>query len=323
MTAKTPNIKSSSLLSNPFFISALLIWLVSTVYLQFFADLSLFQYGDQEPIINRLLQLGVLVFSGIMIFLAKRTGLKPIDHTSKLGISYRNAQLETLWLIVYMLVFMGIGYALNIHSHIHISAFNDGTQSILGLEPLSSTLVWTAYNFTIFAVIPLIYFMAIRKYNARSLLLGFPKPKTFVPFAVIIGLIGVVPIVIGDFFTTPLTAHLLTFFIYTLGAVIPVAIFTQALLAPRLAILSKSWITGSILAGIAYAAFNLNEYFLEWDSPEKVTLSLITLASGDFGWGILKALATLSLGNAWMHIFTTHTFHYADGPLVAEIFKIR
>jgi len=323
MHVKTQQNQPLTFLSNPFLIAATLVWLIAAIYLQFFAELSLFRYGDQQPFLNRLFQIGTLAFSGIMIFLAKRTQLKPIDHTSNLGISHKHAQLETVWLFVYMFVFMGIGYALNIHSHIHISAFSDNTQSILGLEPLGSTLVWAAYNFVIFALIPLLYFMGVRKYSAQSLLLTFPKARTFVPFAIIVGLIGVVPFMNTEFFMVPFTAHILTFSLYSLGAVIPVAIFTQALLAPRLAILSKSWITGSILAGFAYAAFNLNEYFFEWDSPEKVTLSLITLAAGDFGWGILKALATLSLGNAWMHVFTTHTFHYADGPIVAEVFNIR
>jgi len=253
----------------------------------------------------------------------RRAGIKPIDHKSDLGISHKNALLETIWLVVYMFVTMGIANALNIHSHIHISAFSDGTQSILGLEPLSSSLVWATYGSIVYIILPLIYFMGIRKYSIRSLLLTFPKAKTFVPFAIIVGLIGVTPAFTGAFFSAPFLAHILTFVLYTLGAVLPVAIFTQALLAPRLAILSKSWISGSILAGIAYALFNLNEYFLEWDSLEKVGLSLVTLVAGDFGWGILKALATLSLGNAWMHIFTTHTFHYVDSPTVAEIFNIR
>ncbi len=309
---------------NPFVIAAAIVWLIATLYLQLFANLPLLRYGEQEPIINRLLQLMVFViFMPIMLVLARRAGIRPIDHTSNLGISQRSALLETTWLFAYMFVTMGIGYALNIHAHIHFSAFADGTQSVLGLEPALSSLIWAAYNFVVYALLPLIYFMGIRKYNAASLLLRFPKPKAFVPFAIITGLLGVTPLFDAEFFTAPLLAHGLTFVLYTLGAVIPVMIFTQSLLAPRLAILARSWIAGTVLAGAAYALFNLNEYFLEWDSLEKVGLSLITLAAGDFGWGILKALATLSLGNAWMHIFTTHTFHYADGATVAEVFNLR
>ena len=164
--------------------------------------------------------------------------------------------------------------------------------------------------------------MGIRKYSAASLLLRFPKPKAFVPFAIITGVLGVAPLFDAEFFSAALLAHVLTFVLYTLGAVIPVMIFTQSLLAPRLAILARAWSTGTVLACAAYTLFNLNEYFLEWDSLEKVGLSLITLAAGDFGWGILKSLATLSLGNAWMHIFTTHTFHYADSATVAEVFNL-
>jgi len=323
MDSKTPENKTVSFKSNPYFIGSIIIWLIATIYIQFFADLPLLRYGDQQPIINRLLQVSVLAISAVILFLARRAGIKPIDHTSNLGISYKNAQLETIWLLAYMFVTMGIGYALNIHSHVHISAFADGTQTILGLEPLSSSLVWATYNFIIYTVIPLVYFMGIRNYNARSLLLKFPNARTFMPIAIIVGLIGVVPLMKGEFFVAPIMAHVLTFLIYTLGAVLPVAIFTQALLAPRLAILSKSWITGTVLAALAYTAFNLNEYFLEWDSLEKVSLSLITLVAGDFGWGLLKAIVTLSLNNAWMHVFTTHTFHYGDSAVVAEVFNLK
>lgn len=309
---------------NPYVVAGSLVWVAASLYLQFFADLPLLRYGDQNPTGNRLQQLAVLLgFTPIMLYLAWRAGIKPIDHTSGLGISRRDALLETVWLGVYMVLTMGLGYASNIHSHIHLSAFADGTQTILGLEPLASSLVWAAYNFTVYAVIPLIYFRGMRKYSAESMLLKFPKPKTFVPFAVIVGLIGVVPLINEGFFTTSLLTHLLTLGLYSLGAIIPVAIFTQALMAPRLAILTQSWLSGTVLAGVAYALFNLNEYFLEWDSPEKVGLSLVTLAAGDFGWGVLKAFATLGVGNAWLHVFTTHTFHLADGPIAAKVFGFR
>lgn len=299
------------------------VWLVASAYLLFFADLSRLRYGNQEPVTYLLGQLGVLPFIALMIFMARRTGLKPIDHTSNLGLTRARATLETVWLLAYMFATIGVGIALNIHNHIHFGAFADGTQSILGSEPRVSSLIWASYNFVVYAFLPLVFFMGVRGYSARELLLGFPKPRVFVPFAVIAGVVGVVPFITSEFWTVPVLGHLLTLVLYGLGTLLPVAIFTQALIAPRLAVLARSWVTGAVLAGSVYMLFNLNEYFVEWSSAPDIGLSLTWLLAGDLFWGIIKAVSTLALGNAWMHIFTTHTLHLADAPLVARVFGAR
>lgn len=242
-----------------------------------------------------------------MLFMARRKGLKPIDHTSELGLTRTRATLETVWLLAYMLVTMGFGMAFNLHTHIHFRAFADGTQSIFGQEAAASSLLWMGYNALVYAVLPL----------------GFPKPRVFVPFAVVAGFVGFVPFVTPDFWGLPVSSYLLTLVLYGLGTLLPVAIFTQALLAPRLAVLACSWVTGAVLAGIVYMLFNLNEYFIEWGSAQDIGLSLTWLLAGDLFWGTIKAVSTLALCNAWMHIFTTHTFHLADAPLVARVFGVR
>ena len=298
------------------------VWLAASCYL-FFTDLSGLRYGNQEPVIYFVGQLSVLPFIALMIFLARRAGLKPIDHTSALGLNRTRAALETVWLLAYMFATIGVGIALNIHNHIHFGAFADGTQSILGSEPRVSSLLWAGYNSVVYAFLPLVFFMGVRGYSAKALLLGFPRPRVFVPFAIIAGTVGLLPFVTADYWTTPLTGHLLTLFIYSLGTLIPVAIFTQALLAPRLAVLTRSWLTGAVLAGVVYMLFNLNEYFVEWGSAADIGLSLTQLLAGDLFWGTIKAVSTLALGNAWMHIFTTHTLHLADAPLVARVFGVR
>lgn len=308
---------------NAYLLGATLVWLAATLYLIFAADLPLLRYGNQEPVIYFVSQLAILPFIALMLFLARRSGLTPIDHTSDLGLTRTRASLETVWLLVYMLVMMGVGMTLNIHTHIHIGAFADGTQNILGQGAVGSTLLWTAYNLLVYAALPLAFFMGVRGYSARQLLLGFPKPKVFVPFALVVGVLGVLPFIDGNFGTTPLWGHVLTLVLYSFGTLLPVAIFTQALLAPRLAVLARSWVTGAVLAGAAYAAFNLNEYFLEWTSAPEIGLSLVWLLAGDFFWGVIKAASTLALGNAWMHIFTTHTFHLGDAPTVAQMFRVR
>lgn len=129
-----------------------------------------------------------------MLFMARRKGLKPIDHTSELGLTRTRATLETVWLLAYMLVTMGFGMAFNLHTHIHFRAFADGTQSIFGQEAAASSLLWMGYNALVYAVLPL----------------GFPKPRVFVPFAVVAGFVGFVPFVTPDFWGLPVSSYLLT-----------------------------------------------------------------------------------------------------------------
>ena len=310
-------------ITNPYLLALLGTWLCATIYLLFGADLSLLRYGNQEPVLNTLAQLGVGVFIIVLMVLTKRNHLKPIDHTSDLGITRQAALIETTWLIVYLFVTVGLGIALNIHTHIGFHVVSDGTQTILGFGPAFSSVIWAFYNTVVYVVIPLLYFVGIKKYSSKSLLLGFPKPQVFLPYAIIAGLAGFVPFLTPEYFKTPLSAHLLTFMLYFFGTLLPVAIFTQALLAPRFAIITRSWLSGAVLAGLGYALFNLNEYFLDWSRPEKIVLSLVSLLAGDLMWGFLKAMSTLLLGSAWLHIFTTHTLHFADAPAIAKVFNLR
>lgn len=308
---------------NPYLAGVTLVWLVAITYLIFFADLSRLRYGNQEPVSYLLSQVAVLPIIVFMLFLARRTGLKPVNHTYDLGLTRSRALLETVWLFAYMAAALGLGLTLNIHTHIHFGAFADGTQGILGRGPATSSLIWVGYNVIAFAALPLAFFMGVRGYSAAQLLLGFPKPRLFVPFAVVVGTLSLVPFIGEAFWGTPLTAHALTLVMYSLGTLVPVGVFTQALLAPRLAFLARSWVTGAVLTGVAYMLFNLNEYFLEWSSAPDIGLSLTWLLAGDLFWGVIKGVSTLALGNAWMHIFTTHTFHLGDALLVARVFGLR
>lgn len=322
-TSFNPQAQRSAFSLNWPLLAVTAVWLTASAYLLFFADLSRLRYGNQEPVTYLLGQFAVLPFIAVMLFMARRTGLKPIDHTSELGLTRARATLETVWLLAYMFVTMGFGIAFNLHTHIHFGAFADGTQSIFGQEAVASSLLWMGYNALVYVVLPLAFFIGVRGYSARELLLGFPKPRVFVPFAVVAGFVGFVPFITPEFWGVPVSGYLLTLVLYSLGTLLPIAIFTQALLAPRLAVLARSWVTGAVLAGIVYMLFNLNEYFIEWGSTQDVGLSLTWLLAGDLFWGTIKAVSTLALGNAWMHIFTTHTFHLADAPFVARVFGVR
>lgn len=207
-------------------------------------------------------------------------------------------------------------------THIAFVALDEGTRFIWGQQTPGSVVLWVGYNFVVYAVVPFLVFSRLRGYSLASMLLRFPRPRVWVPFAVVVGLLGFLPVVSPDYWATPISAHLLTLGLMTIGTFIPVMILTQSLIAPRLAVVFRSWVTGAVLAGLVYALFNANEFFLEWGSSSEILLSLAWVVQVAF-WGVVKGLVTLSTGSAWLHIFVTHTIHLAEAPAVARVFGLR
>jgi hypothetical protein len=304
--------------SNPCLLAFALVWLAASAYILFFADLSVLHHGNQEPAGYFAGEFATLLVVGVMLFLAR--GTRPVDHTSDLGIA--RPGLETLALVAYMLVMMGVGSILGVRTHIAFVALDEGTRSIWGQQTPGSVLLWVGYNFVAYAVLPFLVFSRLRGYSLASMLLRFPRPRVWVPFAVVVGLLGFLPVVSPDYWTTPISAHLLTLGLMTVGTIMPVMILTQSLIAPRLAIISRSWVTGAVLAGLVYALFNANEFFLQWGSASEIILSLAWVVQVAF-WGVVKGLVTLCTGSAWLHIFVTHTIHLAEAPAVARVFGLR
>lgn len=171
-------------------------------------------------------------------------------------------------------------------------------------------------------MLPFLFFRYRLGYDAASMLLRFPRPTVWGPYFVIIGILGFVFVVTPEFTQVPLSGHAATFALFTLGSFIPIMITTQSLLTPRLAVLTRSWVTGAVLSALAYAALNITEAFLAWGSAEEVRLSLAWFMMVAY-WGLVKAVTTLRTGNAWLHIATTHTIHLAEAPAVATTFNLR
>lgn len=304
--------------SNPYLLAFALVWLAASAYILFFADLSVLHHGTQEPVGYFTGELVTIVVVGVMLFLAR--GTRPVDHTSDLGIA--RPGVEALALLAYMLVMMGIGSLLGVRTHIAFVALDESTRFIWDQQTPGSVLMWVGYNFVVYAVVPFLVFSRVRGYSRASMLLRFPRPRVWVPFAVIVGLVGFLPVVNPDYWTAPLSAHLLTLGLMTVGTILPVMIMTQSLIAPRLAVVFRSWVTGAVMAGLVYALFNVNEFFLQWGSPSETLLSLAWVVQVAF-WGVVKGLVTLRTGSAWLHIFVTHTIHLAEAPAVARVFSLK
>lgn len=96
----------------------------------------------------------------------------------------------------------------------------------------------------------------------------------------------------------------------------------ESLLAPRLAILGRSAVTGAVLSGIAYGLYHPFEFYLTWGSPGEIAVSLAWIAQISF-YGVVKGVSTLWTGSAWVHVFTTHTVHLSEVGEVVRVFRLR
>ena len=253
----------------------------------------------------------------ILVWLSRNR--KPVDHESDLQI--KQPLRETIALLVYLiLIVVVIGPALGVRSHIASAGLDDRSLHSWGSQTAGSVMLWAGFYFIFVALVPFLIFTLWRGYSLKSLLLSFPEPKKWVPYVLITAVISLGGFVNPAYFKLPLWGHLLTFLLFSLGTFIPVMILIQSLLAPRMAILTKSWISGSVLAGLAYGLYHSREFYMEWSSISQVVVSLAWIMQLAF-FGVLKAVSTLRTGNAWIHIFNTHLSHLTEAPEVIRIFS--
>lgn len=314
-TARTSPVRE--LVTNRWLLLLLGVWALAAAYIAL-ADRSVLPQSEQEPFGYFTGIAGATV--SVLLLLRLARGTEPVDARS--GPVFTDARRETVGLLLWMALVVGVGAVVGVRTHIAFVGLGDGSRELWSGETAASTLVWAAYNFVALAVVPFAFFRYRLGYDARSMLLRFPRPRVWVPYFVVIGTLGFVPAATQDYWTTPLPAHLLTLVLFTAGSFLPIMITTQALLAPRLATLTGSWVTGAVASAVVYAALNATEAFLAWGSVDQVLLSLAWAAQVAF-WGLVKAITTLRTGNAWLHIATTHTIHLVEAPAVADAFELR
>jgi hypothetical protein len=305
------------LLTSRWLLGFLAAWAVAASWIVT-GDRGVLPQSEQEPAGYFSGIAGATISITLLMWLARNT--RPIDVRE--GPRFHNPRAETVGLLAWMSLVVGVGSLLDIRTHIAFVGLGDGSREIWDAQTPTSTLVWVAYNFVALAVVPYLFFRYRLGYDNASMLLRFPRGRVWVPYFAVIGALGFLPAVTSDYFSTPMTAHLLTAVLFTLGSFLPIMITTQSLLTPRLATLAGSWVTGAVWSALVYAALNITEIFLAWGSFDEALLSLAWVMQVSF-WGLVKAITTLRTGNAWMHIATTHTIHLAEAPAVAHVFRIR
>ena len=258
------------------------------------------------------------LFTGatVLVLIAMTRKRAPVDHRSDLGL--RNVGAEVLGLLLYLTLVLVVGSSLGLRAHVASVGLNPGTLHAWSLQTPASLMLWAGYFFAAGVVLPLLFFVGVRRYSWRSLLLGFPEPQKWIPYAAVTAVLSASAFIRPEFFRLPLRGHALALLLFSMGTFLPVMVLTQSLLAPRLAILSKSWVSGAVLAGLVYGFYHCTEFYFAWSTSTEAAVSLAWMMQFAY-FGVLKAVTTLRTGSAWIHIFNTHMPHLAEAPEVVRV----
>jgi hypothetical protein len=197
--------------------------------------------------------------------------------------------------------------------------------------PMGEILTWAIYNFVVFALLPMLWFL--RRYDPVQLNLRSTNPgndwlvvvavclvESAFEFAVLdngVWRLSLRQILIG----APLS-----FLLFFIGTVLPTMALIYAILIPRYLKLTGSATTTVLLGGLTYALMHIVEGWSAFDSPRDAALSLIFVVLGYLGPGMIKTFITLRTGNAWVHALGYHAIAphvLIDTPLIVQAFSVR
>jgi hypothetical protein len=244
------------------------------------------------------------------------------------------ARAEALGLVGYGIVAQ-IGGALLGHvvGHYAISLHMPGTLFGLGgrYTP-QEAIVWAAYNFVAYAVLPFAYFRWLRGYSREQLNLHSNNLRADILLIVIVllaeSIIDLTTFSSAIFYlssTQLVFGAGLSFVLYLFGTGLPIMIFIYSILLPRYLKLTNSVVLTIILGGLTYAVVHVGDSWTVYSSLSNGVLSLLFVTLQYFGPGMVKSVLTLRTGNAWVHLWAYHAFAphvLIDTPTVVGIIQI-
>jgi hypothetical protein len=197
--------------------------------------------------------------------------------------------------------------------------------------PMGEILTWAIYNFVVFAVLPMLWFL--RRYEPVQLNLRSTNPGNDWLVVVVVCLVesafefavldnGVWRLSLRQI----LIGAPLSFIVFFIGTVLPTMGLIYAILIPRYLKLTGSATTTVLLGGLTYALMHIVEGWSAFDTPRDAALSLIFVVLGYLGPGMIKTFITLRTGNAWVHALGYHAIAphvLIDTPLIVQAFGVR
>jgi hypothetical protein len=301
---------------NPFLLGFLAIWIVAWSIL--LADRGRTLPLAPKPEHYLVAEAIALVLVAVLLRLAHDR--RPIDHSS--GLRIRSPAAECAGILGYLVLLVVAGRVIGVRAHVASAGMSGGAGVIWNEQTPESVLRWALFHLSAGVVVPLAFFLGVRRYAPRDLLLRLPRGGKWILFCAVAGISGLLA---GDprvTFGQPVAGHAAALLLFSAGTLLPVMILFESLLAPRLAILARSAMTGAVLSGVAYALWHPFEFYLRWGSAREAAVSLAWLAQIGF-YGVVKGISTLWTGSAWVHIFTTHTVHLTEVGEVTRVFRIR
>jgi hypothetical protein len=273
--------------------------------------------------------LEILLLMAVVWFLTRR---REIPDMGARAPGRARAAFETLGLLAYAMAGQVGGWYLGPALGVRPFSFHLAGTLVGCSTPVSAkeAIVWSLYNFIVFAVVP--YFAFRQRYSNEALnLRSTNRANDLLVIAVVLVTETLFELTAfqGIFKLSPhqlAFAAPLSFLLFGIGTVLPTMVLIYAILLPRYLKLTGSPLVTVLLGGATYALMHIVEGWSAFNSPRDTALSLVFVALTYLGPGMFKSFVTLRTGNAWVHAIAYHAVAphvVVDAPLIAKAFAIR